>query len=709
MRQFAADYDLLARCLSRRKEELRTLHWSIQPRVQADKIKMKEIQEKNSDAIVELTDFFRHPRGYMKRRNGKWIRMPRVDYLHWMNQILDDMFTIDAIAVYPEYKRNGDLLGLKILDGSTIKVLLDDAGDAPLPPEPAYQQFLFGLPRENFTLEELIYRTYNPSSHSPYGRSVVEQIVKHIQLAMQQESFTKSHFDDGSVPPMVFMAPNEWDTTQMSELSDYLNARLAGNAKALHEFNFVPSGVQPINLKPFDWDPELSKWIAALTCSLTGIAPSEINLEVHDSGLGGKSFGEIASEVHDKQVKFVSEFIQNLFTDIIKYWYGNDDLCFVFDHMLSRDEEERAKTNQILISTGQKSLDEVYIENGKEPPGVGPFFVANDRLYGLPDLLTLSRDGSTAVNLGQTGGHKLPDGTVTQDVEIPDKSGDVKTPNPNQSKDPSAKLDTDTTPTDNKSSPPKPPKQPPGTSYPTGPTVNTKSVVADITKSSSDKEKRETHELELIFLAAYYKLFKRIAFNSAMLNSTMAMHAFQLTQQQRQELFNALYTLKKDVYLHSYDAYAKQHGLHSIDKIDTHTDALLRQSTQDSIESITRTYGNDLRTQYERLIEAGITDPHEMVDKLNEWLKQRNRFKADEIATTEISDPYNKAIFSIDRNLGITEQREYIVSPDHATCEICNEMVANNPYDYATAMSLPIPAHPLCIHFITSRPKGGGD
>lgn len=710
LREFAKDYDLLARCLSRRKEELRTLHWSIQPRNRADKIKMHEIQRKNADAIIEIENFFRHPRAYMKKRGDKWIRMPRVDYLHWINQILDDMLVVDAIALYPERKRNGDMLGLKVLDGTTIKVLLDDAGDTPIPPNPAYQQWLFGMPRSEFTIEELVYRVYNPNTHSPYGVSVVEQILKHIQLALQQEKFTKSFFDDGAVPQMVFKAPADWTSTQMNELADLLNARLAGNPKALHEFNFIPDGSDPVVLKPFDWDPDLSKWIAALTCSLTGIAPSEINLEVHDSGLGGKSFGEIASEVHDRQVKFVSEFLQQLFTDIIQIYFENDDLCFVFDHMLERDEKERAETNKTLLLSGQKSLDEIYIEAGKTPPGVGPIIQANDRLYGLPDLLTLSKSGSTAVNLGQVGGHKLPDGSTTEDIDIPNKGSDVKTPNPNQSKDPSAKLDAKTdAPDDAKSQPPKPPKQPEGTSYPTGPTVNTKSTIADLVKSAeSDKEKRETHELEMIFLATYYQLFKRVAYASSMLNSQMAMSAFHLSQHQRQQLFDAIYALKKGVYIESYNTYAKQHGISSIAKVDSRTDALLRQSTQDAVDSILATYAQDLKTQYAKLNAAGVVKPQEMVDGLNEWLKERNRWKAPEIAVTEISEPWNQAIFNIDRNLGIQDDREYTVSPDHATCAVCQSLVANGPYDYETAISLPIPNHPGCIHFVTSTAKGGG-
>ena len=41
---------------------------------------------------------------------------------------------------------SGDLYGLQILDGSTIKPLIDDRGMRPMTPYPAYQQILYGFP-----------------------------------------------------------------------------------------------------------------------------------------------------------------------------------------------------------------------------------------------------------------------------------------------------------------------------------------------------------------------------------------------------------------------------------------------------------------------------------------------------------------------------------------------------------------------------------
>jgi hypothetical protein len=726
LRQLARSYDLLARCLSRRKEELRTLHWSIQPKERRNKKKMREIQEKYAKEIKMVDDFFRHPEGYMEKVNGKWVRMPITDYQSWVNAILDDMFVIDAIAIYPRRKLNGEMLSLERIAGETIKVLLDDSGRLPHPPLPAYQQWLYGRPNAEYKANELIYRTYNPSNDSPYGMSVVEQIVAHVQMAMRNEAFISSYFSEGAIPPLLFTVPESWSVDQMLEFADIMNARLSGNAKALREFNIVPHGTQKLELKPFDYNEKWVNYVATMTCVLCGVQPHEMGIVPQTSGLGGKSFGEAASYIHDKQTMFVSEFLQSLFNDIIRFHFGFDEICFVFDHLLEKEERERAEINEILIKTGQKSIDQILVENGEEPEGINRFYQANDRLYGLPDLLALSQYGSVAVNLGQIGGIKMPDDTFTEDVQITQNADnpDVKTPNPNQAKDPSAKLDTSHTeaPDENKHKPPQPPKQPEGTHYPRSETVNTvKSTVADLTKDTDDddeddvnddvsspgaaEEKRDTHELELIFIATYYSLFRKVKYSPHMTNPSSVLGAFALTHSQQQELADALYKLKRDTYIESYNKYAREHGLESIETLDHQTEAKIRHAVRDSVDSIVSTYQSDLRRAYETLIDAGITDPSELVDRLNSWRVNRNRWKGEQIATTEVSKPWNDAVLSVDKSLGITDEREYYVTPDSCVCAKCAAMVAGNPYTYDAAMSLPIPNHPHCVHFIQSRPK----
>src|SRR5260221_8212598 len=89
----------------------------------------------------------------------------------------------------------GDPLDLWVLDGSTIKPLLDESGGRPEAPAPAYQQILYGFPRGEYTPQtfarddgtkvtpgaiqagQLIYRRRVERTWTPYGFSSTEQAL----------------------------------------------------------------------------------------------------------------------------------------------------------------------------------------------------------------------------------------------------------------------------------------------------------------------------------------------------------------------------------------------------------------------------------------------------------------------------------------------------------------------------------------------------
>jgi len=83
----------------------------------------------------------------------------------WLRQLLEDLFVIDAPALYPRRTRGGQLFALEAIDGATVKRLLNADGRTPAPPDPAYQQVLHGLPAADLTTRDLIYRPRNIRAH----------------------------------------------------------------------------------------------------------------------------------------------------------------------------------------------------------------------------------------------------------------------------------------------------------------------------------------------------------------------------------------------------------------------------------------------------------------------------------------------------------------------------------------------------------------
>jgi hypothetical protein len=104
---------------------------------------------------------------------------------------------LDAGTLEVRKNRGGDIIGLDIIDGSTIKVLIDTTGRRPAPPAPAFEQIIHGRPwvltedgRVNTNTkgrpvfaDQLIYVPRNPRPHKLYGYSAVEQIMLTITSA----------------------------------------------------------------------------------------------------------------------------------------------------------------------------------------------------------------------------------------------------------------------------------------------------------------------------------------------------------------------------------------------------------------------------------------------------------------------------------------------------------------------------------------------
>ncbi|PEN14717.1 phage head morphogenesis protein, partial [Rothia dentocariosa] len=149
----AADQPLFRACIEIRKQRISTLDWCfrISPQYAAKMAKssgksQQEIEEdlrkQYQDEIDELTAFWQVP----DRKNG-------YEFSDWMNLVQEEQLTWDALAIFPSRTYGGDLTNLTVLDGSTIKPLLDEKGGRPTPPFPAYQQILYGYPRGDYTAD----------------------------------------------------------------------------------------------------------------------------------------------------------------------------------------------------------------------------------------------------------------------------------------------------------------------------------------------------------------------------------------------------------------------------------------------------------------------------------------------------------------------------------------------------------------------------
>lgn len=397
LRFFADNYDLLRRCIEVRKSEIKGLEWDIVP-MEANKKKSQALRERHSDLIEQIKAFFQYPEAYMAKAGTQWIRRGYVDWDAWIGAVLEEHFVGDWLAIYPRRKLNGEPLRLERIDGSTIKVLLTVDGRTPIPPEPAYNQWLHGRVAAQFTIEELLYKPRNRRNHTPYGYSNVEQILAHINEAIRFQMWTTAYFSDGSIPEGFFTAPEGWNTQQITEFNDYINSALKGDPKALREFHLVPYGSTYLNVKPFTFDDKFARYLAEKTCILMDVQPTEVGWSPQ-SGLGGSGWSEGQEAVTKrKSTGPLARWLAGVFTEIIHNVFGARDLQFAFTSIQDEDEDKRVATDKDRLMNGQATLDQILQERGEEPVGFNtPMVVAGTQVFFLPDLLAAQKYGASAV------------------------------------------------------------------------------------------------------------------------------------------------------------------------------------------------------------------------------------------------------------------------------------------------------------------------
>src|SRR5207248_2667252 len=114
----------------------------------------------------------------------------------WLRELLEDLLVLDAPALEIRHNRGGDIIGLDVVDGATIKLLFDDTGRRPKPPAPAFEQVIHGRPWKLLTADELLYLPRNPRPHKAYGFGPVEQIVMTVNIALRRQALQLHHFTE---------------------------------------------------------------------------------------------------------------------------------------------------------------------------------------------------------------------------------------------------------------------------------------------------------------------------------------------------------------------------------------------------------------------------------------------------------------------------------------------------------------------------------
>jgi len=361
-----AQQDLVRLAIETRKDQLEKLPWKIVPR---DSSKAK----KNDPRLDEINDFFKFP-----DKQHTWNR--------WLRILVEDMLVIDAATIYPRLTAGGDLWGLEIFDGATIKPLIDETGRRPLAPDPAYQQFLKGIPAVDYTADELLYLPRNERSWKVYGFSPVEQIITTVNIALRRQLMQLDFYTDGNIPDAFISCPPEWNAETVTKFQNMWDELVAGNSKERRKAKFIPGGQSITFTKRDALKDEFDEWLARIVCYAFSLPPTAFVKQMNRATADTAQDAAV-EEGLEPLMMWVKDTIDLI---LIKYFQATD-LEFTWTDEETNDAEVQNRLDDANLKNGSTTLDEVRRARGMEPypGGIGkdPLIYTHSGVEKLADAL----------------------------------------------------------------------------------------------------------------------------------------------------------------------------------------------------------------------------------------------------------------------------------------------------------------------------------
>ena len=349
LRALADNYDVLRLVIEKRKDQMEGLKWTIQKR-DIESTKDNESQRKDRK-VDEAIAFFQSP-----DKEHTWS--------DWLRILLEDLFVIDAPCIYPRKTLGGDLYALEVIDGATIKRVLDNTGRLPLPPETAYQQILHGMAAVDYTADELVYRSRNNRSYKVYGYSPVEQIIMTVNIALKRQIHALEYYTAGSVPDALVGVPETWSIDDIQRFQEYWDLLLSGETAERRKLRYVP-GELARNFRETKQPPlkdVYDEWLARVVCFAFSVEPTPFVAQVN------RSVAETSREQSlSDGMSSLKNWVKALIDDVLARYMDMAAYEFVWKEEESLNPKEQAEIYAIYKNAGILTADEIRAELGKEP------------------------------------------------------------------------------------------------------------------------------------------------------------------------------------------------------------------------------------------------------------------------------------------------------------------------------------------------------
>ncbi|KAA0686018.1 phage portal protein [Neorhizobium sp. P12A] len=341
LRSFA-NVELVRLAIETRKDQIERHEWRV-----------KKIGARKSDpsdpGIQSVMKFLRKPDG--QHHFASWLRM-----------VIEDLLVLDAPSIEKRRSRGGQLIGLDVVDGATVKVLVDETGRRPLFPEPAYQQVIKGTVWTNLTTRDLIYEPRNRRSNHLYGFGPVEQIIVTINTLLRRQTAQLAHFSAGNVPAGLLTTPDNWSPEQIKQWQDWMDSRLSGNEIEKAKLLWTPKGTDYKAFKEAPIKDEFDEWLARIVAFAFSLPPTPFVKQMNRSTAD--------SDQDRSMMEGLSPLLtwsKRMMDDIIQEDLGHPDLEFAWEAPGDIDPKTQSEIDDIDLKNGSRTLDEVRDGKGLDP------------------------------------------------------------------------------------------------------------------------------------------------------------------------------------------------------------------------------------------------------------------------------------------------------------------------------------------------------
>ena len=446
LRTAADQIDILRRCIEVLKSKVSGMDWDITFSDSASEMvaaefggndvrAMQQARDKYQSEITRLRDFWQTP----DRING-------LSFKDWVSMAIEETLVLDALAIYPHPDLKGDLHSLTILDGSTIKPLLDDRGMRPDPRTntPAYQQILYGFPRGEFlatsddpdqdgsySADELIYLKRNHRTWTPYGFSPTERALPLADLYIKRQQWLRAEFTDGVTPEMWLKPDGSFAATPelLRAYENVINDDLAGQTEQRKRARILPPGLDPIDNNGFSekFNDTFDNYCITGITGHYGVLPTEIGYSAKQ-GLGGSGHQAGEAEAGSRLgAEPLTKWIEDQLSDISYKFLGMPrELVFRFNVGNESDTAEGATRRSIELQSGQRTINQAKAEMGLplvDSPyadlpmihaGANTFFITPDGVVAFgTDTATPAEAPASGITPEEAPSGDLPEPTVT--------------------------------------------------------------------------------------------------------------------------------------------------------------------------------------------------------------------------------------------------------------------------------------------------------